>query len=294
MVLTKKNHFNPCFWTVYWNFDYIKSKRENKEFSITARDQKVFSLNLRSDKILNPKTEDIFFEKKAGLATITVDAALDFTLRNFPESYDEIKASSTGNLTIDFEDHFSKMEEAYRPALEKLILSDIDIDIEEKVHIAHFMIYQILRNPTTFNAMEMFFKNQRMEKFEMLYQLKHQLSNANYMKQLIVPLVAPNWTIYRLKKNVFPLSDCPLLSKKFSLMFVIAPDIMIEIDMKKQPTEILLCNIKKRISYFKYLDFLRRTINGSSREIIFGDKKLLEKIKRKRSYKIRINQLSRQ
>ena len=290
--MTKKNHFNPCFWTAYWNFEYLKSKRENQSFKDSVREIKVFCLNLKSDKILNSKTEDIFIEKRAGLALITPDAALDFTLRNFPESYDEIRQSTTSELTIDFEDHFSKMEEAYRPALEQLILLDIEINLETKAHLAHFIFYQTIRNPVMFNSMETFAKSKGMEKFEMFYTLKHELSNPDKMKSFIFPLVIPEWTIYRLKKNVFPLSDSAVLAKKSSLMCVIAPNIMIEINFKKKVDEIQLFKIRNRISYFKYRDFLRRTINNSNRAIIFGEINLLEKIRKMRAYKAKFNNLN--
>ena len=27
MPITKENHYNPCFWTAYWNFHYYQNKK---------------------------------------------------------------------------------------------------------------------------------------------------------------------------------------------------------------------------------------------------------------------------
>jgi len=69
--LTKKNHYNPCFWTALWNIDYFNAFKNHCETKLLARNQKVFSLNIKADKIIPTTTENVHFEKHLGIAEIT-------------------------------------------------------------------------------------------------------------------------------------------------------------------------------------------------------------------------------
>ena len=91
MGITKKNHYNPCFWTAFWNPEYLDASRSGETLDTKPREQVIYSLNLKSNKILRLKTENIFFDKGAGLATITRDNALDYCKRAFPNEYKGLK-----------------------------------------------------------------------------------------------------------------------------------------------------------------------------------------------------------
>lgn len=292
MPITTRTHYNPCFWTAYWNFDYLKAKRENPNFGKTARKQQIFSLNLKSDKILNTKTEDVFFEKHVGIATITPEAMKTYINRNFAENKEEILQDYQSELILDFENHFSFMEEAYKVHLEKLILTNEKIDTEYKTYLTTFIVHQILRHPGLLGQMTNVYKSDGMEKFEMLYDLKAKLSNTQEMAKLYGPIVAPRWTIYKLDKNIFPLCDSPILGVNFHIMVAVAPNIMIEIDLKRKWNDIEDCKIKNKIGFWKYRKFINRTIRNSSREIIFGDIDILKKIQKSNTYKRHLRKLN--
>lgn len=284
MSITKKNHFIPCFWSAYWNYEYLSLKRENSNHQSSARNEKVFVLNIKNNSIFNKKTEDIFFEKNAGIAIITPEAALNYALKNAPETYEDVKKKYNTDVTLDFENHFTIMEQCYKGGLEELVLTNDFIGDEQKAQLCSLLFYQILRHPNLLNPIEKMFKQHGMEKFEMFYSLKEKMSSIEELAKLSIPFVFPKWKIYKLKKNVFPLSDNPILIKNESLMVALAPNIMLEINLKENTNIIQPCIIKKRISYFKKREFIKRTIISSNKEIIFGDVELLEKIKKLKVY----------
>jgi hypothetical protein len=286
MPLTIKNHYNPCFWTAYWNFDYSQSKKEKLSIKIAPRKQKVYCLNLKSNKILHLKTEDVFFVKRAGIATITPEVVKGYLSYNDGEEYEEeILENYKTDVILDFENHFTFMEEAYRKHLEKLIVTNDEIDTEYKVYLTTFIVHQVLRNPIMLNQMEKTFSLLGMEKFEVLFSLKEKLSNSDQMMGLYAPIVIPQWKIYKTAKNLFPLSNSPMLGKNQNIMIPVAPNIMIEVNLKQRCSNVRGCKVKTRISFWKYRDFIRRTIKGSTKEIIFGDEELLRKIQKSKLYK---------
>lgn len=294
MHITKKNHFIPCFWTAYWNNEYFKLKRENPSCQISARDKKIFVLNLKNNNIFSKKTEEVFFEKNTGIAIITSEKALEYAKRKSPENYEKVKEEYSSDMKLDFENHFSIMEQCYKERLENLILNDSIINDEEKTGLSLLLVYQILRHPNTLNPIEKLFKINGMEKFEMFFSLKERLSDVEGLAKLSIPFLFPKWKIYKLKTSIFPLCDNPVLIKNQHLMFAFAPNIMLEIDLKENSNVIQKCKIKNRISFFKKREFIKRTILNSTKEIVFGDKKLLEKIKKSNTYKKhRANLISR-
>lgn len=272
MAITKKNHYNPCFWTAYWNFKYLDFKKANPNQTKPVREIELFALNLSSNKILLTKTENIFFEKKAGIASIMLNDG--------------------GEGTFDFENHFTIMEDCYRKSLENLILYTNKVDDEEKARLTSFIVFQILRHPSMLNPMEILFRNCGMTKSEMLISLKQKLSSVTETIKLSIPFLLPKWTIYKVSKNIFPLSDNPMLFENGTLMFAISPDILIEMNLNEKGTKIQGCRIKTKISYLKYRKFINRTIRSATREIVFGNTELLEKVRKSSEYKKHLKKIN--
>ena len=61
--LTKKNHYNPCFWTAFWNDKYLVGKRKGYDDMLKPRDVQIFTLNLRVIKYFNRKQRMSFLKK---------------------------------------------------------------------------------------------------------------------------------------------------------------------------------------------------------------------------------------
>jgi hypothetical protein len=140
---------------------------------------------------------------------------------------------------------------------------------------------------------ENFFKSKKMKKFELFFNLKNTLSDRQAIFNLIIPILSSRWTLYSLKKYRLPLSDNPILIRRLNIMMALAPDIMIEVELSKKVPLETICSIKKEISIFKYIEFKKRTVENSSREIIFGEKSLLEKWQKSIFYKEHLNAIAR-
>lgn len=287
MNLTKKNHYNPCFWTAFWNNEYLLGKRKGCNDLSKPRDVQIYSLNLKSNKIVQLKTENVFFEKGAGLAELTKENILDYCQRAFPDQHQGLSKYYEQNpedLILDFENHFTEIENSYRPILEKVIVNSKIEDITDKTFLSFFVFFQIIRNHNELKFASQFFQRKNMAKFEMLLELKHTISDPKILLKLILPYLSSKWILYKLKENKFPLSDNPVLIRPLHILLPLAPDLLLEIDLKKTVNENSICVTHKGISYFKYKELKKRTIENSSREIVYGDSGILLKIMKSNNY----------
>jgi hypothetical protein len=71
---TKRNHYNPCFWTACWNPDFLGAVMNDLKKQGDARQQTVYSLNLRSNIIRQTTVDDVFFQKNLGIAKISPES----------------------------------------------------------------------------------------------------------------------------------------------------------------------------------------------------------------------------
>lgn len=294
MGITEKNHYNPCFWTAYWNFDYLSSKRKGELKKDKSREQQIFSLNLKSNKILQQKTQNAFVDKGAGLAVITKEDALDFCKRLYPDSYQELYEyykTNPNELTLDFENHFTGIENQYKAYLERAIIMESINSIEDKLFISFFLVTQLLRNHNHLKETIFLFENNGQKKFEMFINLKHALSNPNELMKWVEPFLFSKWKLYKTSGFKLPLSDNPVLMRPYHVFLPLAPDLLLEIDLKKKVTETNICTTSKGLPWWKYFKFRKRTIENSSREIIYGEENLLLKWQSSRYYKKHLKKL---
>ena len=293
MNLTKKTHHNPCFWTAFWNFEYLTQQRKKNSTPERPREILINVLNLSINKILVDKTKNVFYKKHIGLADLTQKGVTEYTKRNHPDQLESIEnyyENDKSELILDFENHFTLMEDSYKKHLFELILSE-SITIETKTYISFFIFFQLIRNPLSLENFIKKFKREKMEKFEFFIYLTEILKDPNRFGNLISAIFVPNWKIYIVSSNIFPLSDNPVLIRNNHLMVAVAPNIMIEIDMTEKTKEINEPKITRKISKSKYREFINRTIRNSSKEIIFGDFELLNEIKNSRRYKNHLKEI---
>ena len=93
---TKRNHYNPCFWTAIWNPTYYEAFLSESHNDLIPREQIVHALNVKSDKILIAKVDNVHFDKNLGFAEITLEAAKEFCKRHHPDEYEEFCRKSDG------------------------------------------------------------------------------------------------------------------------------------------------------------------------------------------------------
>ena len=87
MSITKRSHYNPCFWTAFWSPQYYEAFQNGEADNLTPREQVVYALNVKSNRILETTVDDIHYEKNIGSVEITFEAAMAFVKRNYPNAY---------------------------------------------------------------------------------------------------------------------------------------------------------------------------------------------------------------
>jgi hypothetical protein len=288
MTPTKKNHYNPCFWTAHWNPQYLDAALKGDANRGEARRQRVFALNVKSGKIIHSAVENVHYDKGLGIAEITPETAKDFCKRNFPDEHqqfcEDIKAYP-GTYYLDFESILGGLEqtEAYTTLIKVIRKRRVDNPLE-KAFLAGFILVHQIRSHAILNSMLQFHEQQlRLPKFEYFLWLKHFLSNTEQCYEHVMLFAPGQWTFYNLYVDTFPLNDSPILVRPESIMVALSPRMLLEIDRTRQTDECQY-TFSNYISEDKLEEFRRRTINNTFREIIFGTKPLLEQWQKTREF----------
>lgn len=275
-----KNHYIPCYWTAYWNIEYLISERNNQK-NKPARQINVTYLNIRADKILNAKTGKVFINKNQGLTFLKTERDFDKIKSNFTaHNYEKNCDTKSDLLLLDFENHFTEYENISKPALIRTILTKKIKNIEDKTYLAQFVILQWIRNPIVFNNRLKFIqKNGNGTKLDLLLEVRDCFVNKNKLENLIIPLVFCKWTIYHTKNNIFPITDMPIMENKNHIFVPLAPDILLEIQLEKKTDEII--SYKNKIPLLKFLKFKNRLIKNTTNELV-GNSDFLKYIREKK------------
>ena len=293
MSITYKTHFNPCFWTAFWNKEYYEDYQKNPTINKDCRRQTVYCLNLRSDKILRTIVENVHFEKGLGTSEITPDGMRDYCRRVFPEKYiefNEYLKSHPEVLVLDFENFFSAIEkDPYEPVMDVIQKEKITTK-EEKANIACFIRFCEMRNPAIMNSMIAWESKKGFPRFEHFIWLKYVCSNPPTLFNMVLPLMVSKWTLYKTKDHAFPLGDLPVLREDRNIMVALSPRLLLEIDSKVNARPEIWTE-KDGIPESKLKEFMVRTISCSSTEIIFSNKETLAAWQKTKAYRNRINSL---
>ena len=296
MEITKRNHYNPCFWTALWNPTYYNSFIKGKARNINSRMQFVYALSVKSDSIFRSKVDNIHFDKNLGVAEITLDNMKKFVNRHRPEEYDDFKKNAKETdypLYLDFESILTGIEKlpSYS-ALLNVIRGQNIVSIDEKAFLASFIYYQYLRSHAIMNSsLEWGLKN-KIEKFEYFVLLKWHLANTNSLFQQVAPITFSEWTLYKLDKDTFPLTDSPVLIGSNGIMVSLSPRLLLETSRIPALNSDGL-TIKNGIDDDKLNEFRIRTIGNTFREIIFSDKELLKNWQETKEFQYRVETIKR-
>ncbi|HEX9827973.1 MAG TPA: hypothetical protein VGA80_15345, partial [Flavobacteriaceae bacterium] len=217
MSITIKNHYNPCFWTAYWNYEYYHSK-EYREANL-PRNQKIYSLNVRADKVLPETTKKVFYEERMGLAEINKEAILDF------------------------EDFFTTYEDLTKKTLFNVIQQNEIKSLKEKTEISSFIADLILKHYENFNSLVDKFINDGKKKIDFLIDLKQNYSSVDYHNKTIMPLVASEWILYISTEFKFPLGDNPVLINNKNILIALSPKMLLKINHNRFVTPETKCEI---------------------------------------------------
>ncbi len=279
MRFTKRNHYNPCFWTAHWNPGFLSSVLDRKVNFSEARTQQVYALSVKSNKVFRTTVENVHFDKHLGVAEISPEDAKDFCRRNFPDRHDQFcedMKNRPETLYLDFEDVLTGLEAtpAYQTLLKVIARQRIDGPMD-RGFLAGFVLLHHLRSHAILNSMIEFHGELGIKKFEYFWMLKHFLSNTESCFALVMTFAMGYWKFYRMYEDTFPLNDSPILVYPESIMVALSPRLLLEID-RTRPCPHQEYAVTNYISSAKLDEFRRRTINNTFREIIFGHSSLLE------------------
>jgi hypothetical protein len=293
-AFTKRNHYNPCFWTACWNKYYFQALLNGTSDSLTPREQDIYVLNLQSGKIFNNRVKNVHFDKNLGIAEITPESMKDFCLRHYPLQYKEFcKAleKQPESVFLDFEDILTFMEKAdgYQSLMEAVTFNGIKNVIHKGFLTCHIVL-QAMRSHEMMNSMINTMGLLGLPKWEYFWTLKNAWGNPFVLARATKPLAFSRWILYRTEEHTFPLCDSPVMIRENTLMMVLSPRLLLEIKLNEQSTEDSW-TIRKGINSSKYWEFRRRSILNSFKEIIFHDPKELENWRNTQEFKLRSNDL---
>jgi len=294
-VVTKKTHFNPCFWTAYWNNSYYE-KAVSAGVKNNCRTQGLFSLNIRAGKILPTTPEKSHYEKFLGVSEIAEEGEKQYIKENFPDEYEKFVSeidSEDYPLTLCYENIFSKLEELppYK-ILENVISKRIVSSFEEKVWISCFVILQRMRGHAFINSMTEAGELLRKPKFEFMLSFRHMLMNEEFLFRVTLPVAQSKWTFHVSDRHRLPLCDSPILQTANNIMVALSPRLLLEIELGKEVPDSVLVKTK-RLNKKKVSEYKKRTIENTYREIILGNKQVLELYLNDPHFKLRKTALDR-
>jgi len=274
---TWKNHYIPCFWSAFWNTEYLTNFRNGLNNKKKARDIQLITYNknaknekkLNSENTYKTKTENLFFENQVNLVRVQNETEFNYLKKVFPYIQTNFEAFNNEELFIfDYEDKFTQLENICKETLFKVIKRKKIQDREDKTYLSLFIYIQVIRNPKYFSSFEELFKINGVSKLFLFTEMENALldSSLNYF-------INYEWNIYVLSDYPFPITDFPYIATQSSICICLAPDILLEINMNKNKDFINNYMIINEIKRKDTINFLR---NSSKENIVFSKKEYFD------------------
>lgn len=278
MNIARKNHFNPCFWTAYWNRDYYSQVATTGKRS-NPRSQRVFALNVKANKVVNLTVENVHYDKHLGVAEVTPHDLKAFCKRYFPEEYESVCRDLDADpetVYLDFEPVLSGIEntQAYQVLHDVIPKQRIDTQIERSF-VASFLYIHMLRGHAILNSLVQLAELGQRPKFELFWEIKHALSDPLFLGRQVIPFYEAEWTLYSSSTDDFALCDSPVLGGESIGFTAISPHLLLQFDLSKK------CSndgtvVASPVTDDILSEFRERTIGNTFREIISSNQRLLE------------------
>lgn len=278
-AFTRRNHYNPCFWTALWNEDYFGQYCSDAAGRASPRDQVVFALNLRAAKVLRTTVENVHYHKDLGVAEIDPESAKRFCARWYPEKYDSMVDYVTAHpekVYLDFEDTLTGMESLrhYDSWMRSAKLGDLH-SFEDKCFLAAALMLHAMRSYEYMSTAISRASEIGIDEWEYFWQLKNVWSNNQFLTRATIVPALSQWTLWRTRNHSFPLCDSPVMIDRDSVMVALSPRLLIEIDLTVSDPESPWI-VREDLPEAKFAEFQRRSIDNCFKEIIFSDGQVLQ------------------
>ncbi|MEQ1845089.1 MAG: hypothetical protein ABL983_05860 [Nitrospira sp.] len=196
------------------------------------------------------------------------------------------------SLFMDFEDILQAVEQlpAYESLIEAARLGGISSP-EHRGFLTCLLIIHAMRSHEMMQAMLDVTNSLGIAKWEYFWLLKNAWSDQALLVQATMPLACSRWTLYRTDIDRFPLCDSPVMIGEHTLMAVISPRLLLEVDLTLAGREDEWY-VKEGISPSKFREFRRRAIKSSFKEIIFSNREELELWRNDPEFRSRVAMMS--
>ena len=218
-----------------------------------------------------------------------------FCQKRFPDQYEKLACyvdEHPESLFMDFEEILAGVEQKgkYDLLIDAAMLGGFSSS-EHKGFITCLLVIHAMRSYEMMASMVEMSESIGMPKWEYFWLLKNAWANQFVLARATVALACARWTLYRTDDHRFPLCDSPIMMGRDSMMAVLSPRLLVEIDLKVASSEDSWV-IHDGISFSKYREFRRRSIGNTFREIIFHDPKELECWRDTPEFKARLRSLA--
>jgi hypothetical protein len=276
---TKRNHYNPCFWTALWNQEYYRQYCSDAGPQGSAREQSVYALNFRAGKIIQTTVEHVHFHKNLGVAEITPESFKRFCARWHPDEYEDMAAHVAANpevLYLDFEDILTGMETAarYSSLMQVAKLGDFG-SVQDKGFLICVLMMHAMRSYEFMSAAIEGMSAVDIDKWEYFWLLKNAWGNRPVLARAVTAPALAEWTLWVTPSHAFPLCDSPVMMSRDSLMAPLSPRLLLDINLNVSRPE-GYWRVRDDIPGHKLAEFRRRSIANTFKEIIFHDSQVLE------------------
>jgi hypothetical protein len=255
----------------------------------------VFTLNVRADKIFSTKVANVHYEKNLGVAEITAESMKRFCRRWYPQEYERLSEyfnSTPGTLYLDFEDILAGIEglKTYSALMQAAKIRGLE-STEHKAFLACALIIQAMRSHELMTGILGSITPIGIEKWAYFWLLKNAWANPLILARAVAPLAHSQWTLYRTVDHRFPLCDSPVMIDRDTVMAVLSPRLLLEINLT-MPRPEGYWTVRSGISSSKYREFLRRAIANSFKDILFHEPPVLKEWQSLHEYRERVVQLN--
>ena len=258
------------------------------------RKQVVHSLNLYSGRIYPTTIERVHFQKGLGVAEITPESAVNYCEKWFAEKVAELKdyvATNPKNVYMDFEEILEGMEKqhAYQALMRAARIGNFE-SVSHKGFVACFLLIHAMRSIELMTTATRRAAANGMAKWEYLKLLRDTWCNPSALACAVLVPAFSEWTLWRTAEHTFPLCDSPMMLDRDSVMAVLSPRLLLDINLNVSRPE-SYWRIRDELPRNKLAEFRRRSIGNTFREIIYHDTSVLREWMKSEHAKRRMERL---